>query len=269
MTHAFDALAATYDDTFSNTSTGRYLRNRVQQRLISHFTSGDFILEMGCGTGEDARFLAEQGIKILATDASPEMRAITQSKTAEFSHVTVASLDISALPHEFPVNDYQQLDGVFASFGVLNCIPEWQTLAQWLASRLEAGATACFGVMSPFCVWETVWHGAHLDFKVATRRWRKNVFQPRDDAPPLAVYYPTIRRLTREFEPYFQRMTVHPLGLFLPPSDVFPVIEKRSGLRNLLTRLEQTIENRSMLSLFADHYWIEFQRTTVPVAVTE
>lgn len=40
--------------------------------------SGRTILDLGCGTGRDARYFAEQGYGIIAVDGSKEMLAITQ-----------------------------------------------------------------------------------------------------------------------------------------------------------------------------------------------
>jgi hypothetical protein len=56
------------------------------------------------------------------------------------------------------------------------------------------------------------------------------------------------------------RVHVEPLGLFLPPSDVYAVIERRPRLLRALTVLDQSFSRISQLALFADHYWIEFER---------
>ncbi|MGB1288545.1 MAG: class I SAM-dependent DNA methyltransferase [Aggregatilineales bacterium] len=263
---AFDALAPTYDDDYSNTLIGQYLRQRVQTRLMLHFSAGDSVLEMGCGTGEDAYFLGEQGIHILATDVSEKMLAITDEKTVTLNTVTTAHLDLNNLSDDFSSGkDDEKFDGAFANAGVLNCVSDYGRLAKWLAARLRPGAVFAAGVMSPFCIWELLWHGLHLDFSVATRRWRKSTFQPDDTVAPIVIDYPTINHLKQALSPFFTPAKVMPLGLFLPPSDVFAVIEKRSRLLKRLTTLENQFQNWQGLSHFADHYWIEFERTTHPI----
>jgi hypothetical protein len=153
------------------------------------------------------------------------------------------------------------LDGVFSNFGALNCLDDWRSLAEWLANCIKPGGIAAFGVMSPLCLWELGWHGLHLDFRTATRRWRKNtIFQPDENTMPMPVHYPTIRRLIHDFAPWFRRVHVQPIGLFLPPSDAFGVIEKRPRLLRLLMDLEQRFAGYGKLALLADHYWIEFER---------
>ena len=70
---AFDSIAARYDEVFTRTLIGRAQRDAVWQVLIDTFEAGSYILEPNCGTGEDALFLDQHDISVLARDASPEM----------------------------------------------------------------------------------------------------------------------------------------------------------------------------------------------------
>jgi SAM-dependent methyltransferase len=259
---AFDPLASTYDNTFTDSPIGRYLRAQVHAHLDHDFHPGDHVLELGCGTGEDALYLANRGIRVTATDVSESMLTITRSKTAANPLIQVHQLDLRNLPSgnwRLATGDF--FTGIFSDFGPLNCLDDWRPLAEWLSKQVKPGGIVAFGVMSPLCIWETLWHGLHGDFKTATRRWRKTTtFQPDSSTEPITVRYPTIRRLTHDFAPYFRRVHVQPVGLFLPPSDVFPVIEKRSNLMHKLMSLESRFTKYGKLSLFADHYWIEFVR---------
>ncbi|MDX1994474.1 MAG: class I SAM-dependent methyltransferase [bacterium] len=253
----FDPLAATYDQDFTHSPIGRLLRGQVHQRLLTHFCPGHHVLELGCGTGEDALFLAGHGVHVTATDASERMLETAKTKAGGTALVTFQHLDLSALPSEPP----SHCDGAFSNFGPLNCMDDWRPLAVWLAERIKPGGIAAFAVMSPFCLWEMLWHSAHGDLRTAFRRWRDDtVFQADDEAPLLTIRYPTIRRLTQDFSPVFRRIHVQPLGLFLPPSDVFGVIETRPRLLKRLVALEKRFTQVSSLALAADHYWIEFER---------
>lgn len=249
----FETLAPTYDTDFTHTRIGQSLRNRVHDRLLAHFSAGDHVLELGCGTGEDALFLARQGVRITATDASDAMLSMAREKTAHTHLVDVQKLDLQSCGDAINrVPDAMKYTGVFSNFGALNCLDDWRPLARFLAEVVPSGGVVAFGVMSPYCLWELLWHGAHLDFGVATRRLRGSTFGT------MHITYPTVRRLTRDFAPDFERTSVMPLGLFLPPSDVFGVIEKRPRLLATLTHLEDRFGSASPLAPFADHYWIEF-----------
>ena len=71
----FDLLAPDYDKTFTNSTIGRILREAVWTEFESCFLPDQHILELGCGTGEDACFLARRGVRVLAVDHSLEMVA--------------------------------------------------------------------------------------------------------------------------------------------------------------------------------------------------
>jgi ubiquinone/menaquinone biosynthesis C-methylase UbiE len=57
----FDAVAARYDETFTFSRIGQAQRAAVWRELAKTFQAGDRTLEIGCGTGVDACFLAEIG----------------------------------------------------------------------------------------------------------------------------------------------------------------------------------------------------------------
>lgn len=255
----FDALAETYDDNFTDTAIGRDLRGRVQRRLLANFRPGQRVLELGCGTGVDALWLATQGVQVLATDSSTAMLAQAAQRTRGQAPVQTALLDLAALPDVPDVAEWQ-FDGVFANFGPLNCLHTWRPLAAWLARRLKPGAKALFGVMAPYCAWELLWHGVHGEWDVATRRWRRADFQPQPNAAALPIAYPSVKRLTQAFAPDFKRVYLRPLGLWLPPSDVYGVLERRPRALRWLTGLDVAFCRLPALANFADHYWIEFER---------
>ena len=258
---AFDSIAPTYDADFTHTEIGRYLRDTVHQRLVQCFRITDHVLELGCGTGEDALFLADNGIRVTATDASEAMLKVAREKTKHHPDIQVEYLNLQhpALPDEpAPFSrdiKQQQFDGVFSNFGALNCLDSWNLLALWLSNRVKRKGIVAFGVMSPYCLWEMLWFGLHGDFKTALRRLSGSEFEG------IPIAYPTVNRLTQDFAPFFKRVSVKPLGLFLPPSNTFAVVEKRPKLLQRLTALEERFGDASLLSMLADHYWIEFEKT--------
>ena len=63
----FDDTAGDYDTTCSRSLLGTLMRRAVWRRLDACFSDGQRVLEVGCGTGEDAVHLAQSGISVLAT----------------------------------------------------------------------------------------------------------------------------------------------------------------------------------------------------------
>ncbi len=261
MPATFDSLAPTYDADFTDTQIGQYLRGRVHKRLLTNFNAGNHVLELGCGTGEDARFLAETGIRVTATDVSEAMLKVAREKTQATAMVDFHQLDLRQLNEHNTGHFYTKFDGAFSNFGVVNCLDDWRPLSAWLAERIVSGSVVGMGIMAPFCIWEMLWHGAHLNMTTATRRLRSHtIFSTDSMLESIQIHYPSIRRITRDFSPFFERVHVQPLGVFLPPSDVYGAVEKRPRLLKRLLQLEKTVENTGKLALFADHYWIEFRR---------
>jgi ubiquinone/menaquinone biosynthesis C-methylase UbiE len=95
---AFDQAAATYDQDFTQTQLACALRSIVWDRLSANFKTGDHILELNCGTGEDAVWLARQGMRVTATDISAAMLEVTRKKISEAElgdRVDAQSLDLA------------------------------------------------------------------------------------------------------------------------------------------------------------------------------
>ncbi len=255
----FDVAAASYDTDFSQTPIGVWLRQRVHQRLSQLFQPGDYVLEIGCGTGEDALWLAQQGLKVMATDASSAMLAITQHKVAAAGladRVECRQLNLNDLP---VWEDAPRFDGVLSNFGPLNCTADYGGLGNFLAAHLRVGAKLGFGVMSPFCLWESVWHSAHLDFKTAFRRQKRQQQATLADGSQLMVYYPSPRQLQAALGLAFKHQRVIGLGVWLPPSDIFGVIASRPSLLQRLYWLEKHTAHRWPFKTWADHYWLEMK----------
>lgn len=252
---AFDALAPTYDVDFTESPIARHLRGRVQRRLARYFAAGHHVLELGCGTGVDARFLAQRGVRVTATDASPQMLAQTRAKITQYqpSLVTTALLDINRLESsDLPA----VFDGVYANFGVLNAVRDIEQLASWLHSRVCPGGIVVFVVMSPLCLWELTWHTLHGNWQTATRRQRQSTTFVTDTGV-LPLNYPMPHSLRGVFNRHgFRAVEVAPLGVMLPTSDAYGVIEKRSRLMRFLLQLDQPLESIPPLAAFADHYLI-------------
>src|SRR5574341_1173979 len=135
--HPFDAAALTYDEIFTQRRLGSWLREMVRERLP--FQPGDHILELGCGTGEDALWLAQRGISVMATDASAGMLARARQKIAaggQEKQVAFEVFDMN-LPASVSPAIGEGYAGALANFGALNCVVDRQRLPGVLAQRLR------------------------------------------------------------------------------------------------------------------------------------
>jgi len=120
---AFDALAATYDAQFTDSRIGTLMRQAVWQRLDACFHPGQRILELNCGTGADAVYLGQYGVRVLATDLSPAMVQITRQKVARAGLTAMVQVQQLALENIAALKA-APFDGALSNFGGLNCVAD-------------------------------------------------------------------------------------------------------------------------------------------------
>jgi ubiquinone/menaquinone biosynthesis C-methylase UbiE len=258
----FDAIAARYDDTFTSSHIGQAQRAAVWRELEKAFHPGDRVLEIGCGTGVDACFLAERGIRILACDPSPEMIEVTTRRVHELwlNHLVhpmvLGAEDLSSLPPDEP------FDGAFSNFGALNCVDDLAVLAHNLARLLKPGASACLCWMGPYCAWEMLWYLAHGDTAKAFRRLQSNGVQARiAEGTFVHVHYPSLRVLAQNFSPHFELKSVRAIGLTVPPSYVEPWIARHLRLLQWCRHIDSLLRRTPGLRSLGDHVLVRLQRT--------
>lgn len=257
---AFDAFAADYDDTFTHSTLGRLLRPRVWQKLAEHFTPGQRILELACGTGEDAVWLAQYGLHVTVTDGSAKMVQQTQAKaqTAGVSNqITALHLSFQEIIGGQPSAVGGHFDGLFSNFGGLNTINDWRALAESICALIKPGGIAILVVMGPICPWEMLWHAGHLQFRAAFRRLG-------DSAPAqigettIPIWYPSARQLRADFAPRFSHLSTESLGLWLPPSYLGHLVDRRPNFFDRLNQFEK--RTGCFTGGWGDHYIIIFEK---------
>jgi len=118
MATSFDKAAENYDETFTHTQIGKMQRDLVYTELSKHLTAVQNLLEINCGTGEDAIWLAQQNLTVTATDISPKMIEVAKAK-GNFHNLNFKTADINLLATIFEAETF---DLVFSNFGGLNCL---------------------------------------------------------------------------------------------------------------------------------------------------
>lgn len=255
---AFDRFAPTYDVEFTHSWLGQTLRQRVWAVLADQFQPGDHVLELTCGTGEDACWLARRGVRVTATDGAAEMVRLAQAKAVRAGlgeRVTGRQLALQEVG-QLAANG-AQFDGIFSNFGGLNTIDEWRSLAESLAGCVKLGGKAILVPMGPLCPWELVWYGGHGQIGLAWRRFRQPAVA-RIGETTIPIWYPSTQRLQADFSPQFRHLSTQSLGLWLPPSYLDHLTHRWPRLFAMLSRWEQATARLS--GGWGDHYISVFER---------
>ena len=119
MEIAFDHSASSYDQHFTKSQIGRMQRQRVWNYLKKTLPAAPLnILELSCGTGEDALFLSKMGHHVTATDLSKEMIQIARNKKQGHS----IEFNVMAIEEAVQKSNEKKYDLVFSNFGGFNCL---------------------------------------------------------------------------------------------------------------------------------------------------
>jgi len=179
VTTAFDALAESYSELWSETSRGRDQRTAVWREIDGLFRAGDLVLDLGCGTGDDALHLADLGVKVLGIDSAPKMVEVARDRGV--NAFLLAIEDLTSLSGTF--------SGAISNFGALNCIADLGPVAAQLARLVQPAGPVAICLMGRFCF---------TDWRHAAKRW-----SGRTQWRGIKVYYPTSRQILAAFAPWF------------------------------------------------------------------
>ena len=255
---AFDAVAESYDLRFTDTAVGRAQRKQVWASLLTAFPAGSRILELNCGTGEDARFLSRQGRSVVACDASAAMLEVARNHSEDGSYTKVQYLQVAneglgALAGAAP------FQGAFSNFSGLNCVSDLAQVARDLARLVIADGRVLLCLWGRVCVFEVLWYLVHGQPRTAARRFSgKATAQLGGRA--IAVFYPTAGQVCRCFSPWFRLRSQRAIGVFVPPSYVEQSIRNRPKLLERLEWLDSLCKDWPIFRSAGDHMLLEFTR---------
>ncbi len=255
---AFETLAPEYDARFTQSMIGRLLRRAVWHWLDRAFAPGERVLELNCGTGEDAMHLAARGVRILATDASPAMLDLARAKVSDAGLGGLIEMRLTAIDRlaDLPGELREALDGAWSSFGGLNCVADVPGAAGGLAPLLRPGARVVLCVMGPLVPREWAWFLMRGQVRSALRRLTRGGVPWRG----VTVRYPSIRALRRAFAPGFVVRRVGGLGVLLPPTYAEAWARRHPHLIARLDRWERRIERWPIVPWLGDHCLLELER---------
>jgi SAM-dependent methyltransferase len=213
---AFDGVADDYDGPAGNNRVVQRMRDRMWRTLTDTFPVGSRLLDLGCGTGIDAAYLAGRGYSVVATDWSPAMVERTRARFTEQRLEARGSARVLGI-HEIDQLRGEQFDGIYSDLGPLNCAPDLTHTARACTALLRPGGRIVASVIGRVCPWEMVYYAMHRDWRRAMLRWKTDAV-----AVPLAggtvwTRYYTPRHFYGPFAETFALNEYRGLRIFSPP----------------------------------------------------
>ena len=263
MSLPFDEEAVDYDDNFTKTPIGKYQRHLVWHWLdksIVNF-SGKHLLEINCGTGEDAIHMTEQGAKVLATDISAQMIDQAQNKLNYLtgSKPEFKRLDIREMAFTIVQENAERFDMIFSNFGGLNCLDHKELKDFFInaSDMLQDKGRIIVVLMAKHCLWERM----YFSFKgKKPRRNTENAVHAEIAGTDFPVWYYSrneIRDISRDL---FKIKSTKPIGFFIPPSYLNKYFSKHKVIFKLLKKLDSLMRSVAFLSDYSDHIYIELEK---------
>ena len=255
----FDNAAPNYDATFTKTVIGRIQRDLVYDHLSLLLKENvpEKILEINCGTGEDAIWFAKQGCEVVATDISARMIEVASSKS-KLGNIRFLQADINKINVDF---EHHSFDLIFSNFGGLNCLApaEVSAFIKNATVVLKPKERLALVIMPKNTLWEQLYFLLKLDFKNSFRR-KKEYAIANVDGEKVKTYYYNPKDIVNLANVNFDLLRLKPIGFFIPPSYLNPFFKNKPQLVSLLKSLEKRMTNVSMLAKYADHYLIVLEK---------
>ena len=211
---AYDSIASGYD---AEVQGDAWMRRVLWRHCLAIFRSGDRVLDVTCGTGTDAVFLAQHGIHVTALDISPGMVQHTRAKAVQAGvggRVQPAVCDAAALA----VRDAPAFDGIISTFAGLNTVENLAAFACAASRLLWPGGHLLVHMLSRRSAWEWLGLVARGRGREARSRWgrERRVYLIGGQPVTHHLYLPH-EAYNSYFASYFRLQAAYSLGALRPP----------------------------------------------------
>jgi SAM-dependent methyltransferase len=220
---------------------GLLRRHVVQARLEALFRRGDRVLDLGCGTGEDALMLAARGVRVVGIDASPERIARAREQASERG--------LGPEECRFEVRGAENLDGAGSTFdgaystsGALSSADLPRTGAA-LAAALRPGAAVVISLLGPW------------PLPAVIRRTLTGMGDSRRGRA-----YPTLARARAALGAGLDWTDAYALGVLVPGPDQERWVAEHPQAFGMLAALERVVRRWPGLRQLGDHMVLEGRR---------
>ncbi len=258
---AFDQVAPSMDMVVIANPINAWMRQVNSEEIRRTFKYGGCLLELGCGTGEDAVRLAKVGFRIFAVDISDRMIEKAREKAAAEGvqdRVVLARGRIADLQQLLEKSPWKTFDGAYANFS-LTYEPSLKPIAEDLHSVLKPGALVICTLPNRIVLSEALLYGLQLRFRRVLRRFEVPMVIEVQDCP-LTIHTYSPWQVARAFEGFFELRGLMGIPVFLPPVYLHGMYKRLGGGQALLRHLDAFLGSRYPWNHLGEHTLFKFQR---------
>jgi len=253
----FDSIAPIYDCIFTDSAIGRVQRGQVTAEMNRRFKSGSRVLELNCGTGEDAIQMGRRGVEVKAYDASPAMIEVANRKL--LADPPAANVSFGILRNEDLCLVEGSFDGALSNFAGMNCCGDWPAIAKELARLVMPGGHVLLCIMGRACLWEMLYFLLRGEPGKAFRRASRD-HVARIGSNSVDLHYLSVKEAQQAFSPEFNLCGWGGVGVFVPPSYCEPFFKAHNQLLRLLAVFDSWLGHVPGVRCFGDHVLLDFVR---------
>ena len=256
---AFSRAAFDYDAQWNNHPAVVRLRDRARARMAERWPLGSRVLELNCGTGEDAVALAMRGVHVVATDLAPDMVRMTNERIAAAQVGDLCTARVLAFA-EISTLGAAAFDGVLSMMGGLNCAADLAPVARDLARIVRPGGAVFVSLMPRCAPWEVAGNLLRGDLRTALRRWRHGPVIAMVHGIRVPTYYYSLRHVRRAFGKDFDVLSSEGWNSISPPPASRRFRARHPQLSRWLERLEDRCGRMFPFDRIGDHIFIELRK---------
>ncbi len=245
----FGKMADQYDSLQQTNHSVQIMRKKFYELVLKTIGPPARMLELNCGSGIDARFFAEEGYNILATDVSDNMLKNARAK-GELPNLSFKKLNLNELENL----SGEQYNIITSNLGGLNCLSDLTKLGKDVSDLLLPSGYFIATVMPRLALWEItlLFKG---EFKRALRRLQKSGSEANVGREKIFVKYYSPAKLRKQLSGNFNLISTKALRIFAPP----PAADHWYRTHPKITSFLDTFDNRTEklhVAAFACDYYI-------------
>jgi SAM-dependent methyltransferase len=228
----------------------------------ARFAPGSRVLEIGCGVGLDASFLATRGVHVTAVDPAPGMVSRTMARLRALEppgEVRVFKADLDTVDdHLTRCADGGRFDGILSNLGALNCVEDLGALGRLAERRLECGGAIVLCLMGRLCPWEILYFLVRGEPRRALRRLGSVPVPVNVEGIAVPTSYHTSGDVMQALGAGFDLRGMSGLAVLVPP----PWLASRWAavplwIRRAVSAADVRLSSRFPLNYLGDHFLMD------------